>query len=49
MVGTVGGEGLGNVAVNYGYYRFQTDIMVYTVIIVQLLQTIGDIIYKRHK
>lgn len=51
MAGTVGGGGLGNVAVNYGYYRFQTDIMVYTVIIlviiVQLLQTIGDIIYKR--
>ncbi|APM38043.1 methionine ABC transporter permease [Clostridium kluyveri] len=51
MAGTVGGGGLGNVAVNYGYYRFQTNIMVYTVIIlviiVQLLQTIGDIIYKK--
>ncbi|MFL0194750.1 methionine ABC transporter permease [Clostridium sp. WILCCON 0269] len=51
MAGTVGGGGLGNVAVNYGYYRFQTNIMIYTVvilvIIVQLLQTIGDIIYKK--
>lgn len=51
MAGTVGGGGLGDVAVKYGYYRFQTDIMVYTVIIliifVQALQTIGNLIYKK--
>ncbi|ADK13543.1 MULTISPECIES: methionine ABC transporter permease [Clostridium] len=51
MAGTVGGGGLGDVAVKYGYYRFQTDIMVYTVIIliifVQVLQTIGNLIYKK--
>lgn len=51
MAGTVGGGGLGDVAVKYGYYRFETDIMVYTVIIliilVQCLQTIGNIIYKK--
>lgn len=49
MAGAVGGGGLGNVAINYGYYRFRTDIMIYTVIIliaiVQLMQTIGNKIY----
>lgn len=51
MAGAVGGGGLGNVAINYGYYRFRTDIMIYTVIIliviVQLLQSLGNIIYKK--
>ncbi|MBP2031770.1 D-methionine transport system permease protein [Clostridium algifaecis] len=51
MAGTVGGGGLGDVAVKYGYYRFETDVMVYTVVIliifVQLLQTIGNLIYKK--
>ncbi|WP_446899592.1 methionine ABC transporter permease [Clostridium sp. LBM24168] len=51
MAGTVGGGGLGDVALKYGYYRFETDIMVYTVIIlvilVQLLQTIGNLIYRK--
>ncbi|MFC0906431.1 methionine ABC transporter permease [Clostridium sp. MT-14] len=51
MAGTVGGGGLGNVAINYGYYRFDTKIMVYTVIIliiiVQLFQTIGNVLYKK--
>ena len=40
--GTVGGGGLGDVAVRYGYQRFRPDIMIYTVIIlivmVQLIQ-----------
>lgn len=51
MAGAVGGEGLGDVAIKYGYYRFQPDIMMYTVvlliIIVQIVQTIGNIIYKK--
>lgn len=50
MAGTVGGGGLGDVAVKYGYYRFETDVMIYTVVIliifVQLLQTIGNLIYR---
>lgn len=45
MAGFVGGGGLGAIAVNYGYYRYQTDIMFITVvllvIIVQIFQEIG--------
>ena len=50
MAGAMGGGGLGDVAIKYGYYRFKTDIMVYTVLIlvvlVQLLQSLGYLIYK---
>ena len=45
MAGFVGGGGLGAIAINYGYYRYQGDIMwitvVLLVIIVQLFQEIG--------
>lgn len=45
MAGAVGGGGLGDIAVRYGYYRWQTDIMIITVILIillfQLFQTIG--------
>ena len=37
MAGTVGGGGLGNIAVQYGYYRYQTDIMIVTVILLIIL------------
>lgn len=51
MAGAVGGGGLGNAAITYGYQRFQTDIMVSTVIIliiiVQGLQSLGNYIYKK--
>lgn len=50
MAGAVGGGGLGDVAIKYGYYRFQTDIMIYTVLIlivlVQCFQSLGDYLYK---
>lgn len=50
MAGAVGGGGLGDVAIKYGYYRFQTDIMIYTVFIlialVQVFQSLGDYLYK---
>lgn len=50
MAGAVGGGGLGDVAIKYGYYRFQTDTMIYTVIIlialVQVCQSAGDYLYK---
>ena len=53
MAGTVGGGGLGDVAIRYGYERFQTDIMVQTVIIllllVQLIQVAGNALYKLTK
>ena len=45
MAGFVGGGGLGDIAIRYGYYRYQNDIMLITVallvIIVQILQEIG--------
>ena len=51
MAGAIGGGGLGSVAINYGYNRFQTDVMIYTVliliIIVQIFQSIGNIIYAK--
>lgn len=45
MAGFVGGGGLGTIAINYGYYRYQTDMMLVTVvilvIIVQIIQETG--------
>ena len=45
MAGAVGGGGLGGIAINDGYYRYETDIMLVTVailvIIVQIIQEIG--------
>ena len=42
MAGFTGGGGLGTIAINYGYYRYQTDIMLVTVVIliviVQVIQ-----------
>ncbi len=46
MSGVIGGGGLGDLAVRYGYQRFQTDVMVVTValllVLVQILQSTGD-------
>lgn len=46
MAGTVGGGGLGDIAIRYGYHRYQTDIMIVTVVIivllVQIFQKIGS-------
>ena len=46
MAGTLGGGGLGDIAIRYGYYRNMTDIAVVTVvllvIIVQILQSLGQ-------
>lgn len=46
MAGFVGGGGLGDLAIAYGYQRFETDIMIVTVlllvVIVQLVQTFGN-------
>lgn len=51
MAGTVGGGGLGDIAIRYGYYRYQADIMVVTVILlivlVQIFQSIGMHISNR--
>ena len=49
--GAVGGGGLGDIAIRYGYDRYQTDIMLVTVVLlvllVQLLQYIGMTISKK--
>lgn len=46
MAGAVGGGGLGDVAISYGYQRFDVTVMLTTVIIlialVQILQSLGD-------
>jgi D-methionine transport system permease protein len=46
MSGVIGGGGLGDLAIRFGYQRFQTDVMVVTVILllilVQILQMVGD-------
>lgn len=51
MAGSVGGGGLGDIAVRYGYYRYQTDIMLVTVVLlillVQVFQTVGMFIANR--
>jgi len=51
VAGVVGGGGIGDLAIRYGYYRFETDIMVATVAIlifmVQLIQFTGNHIAKR--
>lgn len=51
MAGTVGGGGIGDFAVRYGYQYFKTDIMVATIIImivlVNLVQFSGEVLRKR--
>ena len=51
MSGFVGGGGLGTIAINYGYYRSKTDIMLVMVailvFIVQIFQEIGDFISRK--
>lgn len=51
MAGTIGGGGLGMIAITYGYQRFNNDIIwicvLLTVIIVQLIQEIGMLIAKK--
>jgi D-methionine transport system permease protein len=46
MAGAVGGGGLGNLAIQYGYQRFDVGVMVATIVVlivlVQLLQFVGD-------
>ncbi len=51
MVGAVGGEGLGDLGIRYGYQRFMPDVMAAVVVIlivmVQLVQSIGERIAAR--
>ncbi|PTS88241.1 MULTISPECIES: methionine ABC transporter permease [unclassified Caulobacter] len=51
MAGVVGAGGLGDLAIRFGYQRFQTDVMVVTVVLllvlVQVLQMVGDRVVRR--
>ena len=51
MAGTVGGGGIGDVAISYGYQRFDTGVIVITVIIliifVQAIQSLGNILARK--
>ncbi|UUE43419.1 methionine ABC transporter permease [Pectobacterium aroidearum] len=51
MAGIVGGGGVGDLAIRFGYYRYETEVMVITVvalvILVQVVQTLGDWLSKR--
>ena len=51
MAGTIGGGGLGDIAMRYGYYRYQADIMIIAVVLlvllVQILQVVGMILSKK--
>ena len=51
MAGTVGAGGLGDIAIRYGYQRYQYDVMavavVLCVILVQIVQSLGELIARR--
>lgn len=51
MAGTIGGGGLGDLAIRYGYQRFQADVMIATIIvlivIVQLIQFTGSTLSRK--
>ncbi|MEV4546162.1 methionine ABC transporter permease [Micromonospora echinaurantiaca] len=51
MAGVIGGGGLGDLALRYGYQRFENDVMIATVVLlvafVQLVQVVGDVITRR--
>ena len=51
MAGTVGAGGLGDIAIRYGYQRFQTDVMIFgvllCVVLVIVFQAIGDVTARK--
>lgn len=51
MAGAVGGGGLGDLAIRYGYQRFETDVLIATIIVliilVEIIQNIGNLLAKK--
>ena len=51
MAGAIGGGGLGDLAIRYGYQRFRTDVMIAAVVVilvlVEVIQTLGTKISAR--
>ena len=52
MAGAIGGGGLGDLGIRYGYQRFDSSMMISTVVIlivlVQLVQSLGDWLVRRY-
>ena len=51
MAGIIGGGGLGDIAITYGYQRYRVDVLIISVLImiilVQIVQGIGNILSKK--
>ena len=51
MAGVVGGGGLGDIAIRYGYYRYETEVMIITVVVLvllmQILQWLGMLLSRK--
>jgi D-methionine transport system permease protein len=51
MAGAIGAGGLGDLAISYGYNRFETGVMITTVVVivvvVQVIQMLGDLVSRR--
>lgn len=51
MAGTLGAGGLGDIAIRYGYQRYQYDVMsvavIFCILLVQVVQTVGDLISNK--
>lgn len=51
MAGAIGGGGLGDLAIRYGYQRFQTDVLIATIIVlvimVEIIQLAGNLLAKK--
>ena len=51
MAGAIGGGGLGDIAIRYGYQRYKVDVMIVSVvlcvILVQVIQSVGDVIARK--
>lgn len=51
MAGAIGGGGLGDLAIRYGYQRFETDVLIATIIVliilVEIVQTAGNLLAKK--
>lgn len=51
MAGVVGGGGLGDIAIRYGYYRYEYPVMIVTVVIMvvlmQIFQAVGNVLSKK--
>jgi D-methionine transport system permease protein len=51
VAGLVGGGGIGDFAIRYGYYRYETNVMIFTILLivlfVQVLQFGGNVIVRK--